>query len=230
MAGGTTSGPTMASSRLFHGASWALATDRAEETDLVLMEEIIRSMGANPLRMTAADHDRAVALISHVPHVVAALLMRLGMSDPTALSLAGGGFRDLTRVAASGTGWWTEILSANSEQLGQALSSLGSALGSMAAAVERQDAQVIEAVLEEARAGRIGLREHHTQLQVVLYDRPGEIARVGHALEASGADVRDFQLRHGEHGGGGILTISVSPSTAELLGKALRDEGFELET
>jgi hypothetical protein len=65
-------------------------------------------------------------------------------------------------------------------------------------------------------------------VQVVLVDRPGEIARVGHALETSRVDVRDFQLRHGEHGGGGILTISVKGEGKDALTMALIDEGFEI--
>jgi hypothetical protein len=64
---------------------------------------------------------------------------------------------------------------------------------------------------------------------VVLLDRPGEIARVGHALETSRVDVRDFQLRHGEHGGGGILTISVKGEGRDALTMALVDEGFEVK-
>jgi hypothetical protein len=63
---------------------------------------------------------------------------------------------------------------------------------------------------------------------VVLLDRPGEIVRVGHALEASRVDVRDFQLRHGEHGGGGILTISVKGEAIQALTSALKEEGFEV--
>jgi prephenate dehydrogenase len=154
----------------------------------------------------------------------------MGMSDPDALALAGGGFRDLTRVAGSDTGWWTEVLAANSDQLGQALSGLDHALKAVASALAAHDHESMRGILEEARIGRTSLGEHHTQVRVVLHDRPGEIARVGHALENSKADVRDFQLRHGEHGGGGILTISVTPATAESLGEALRTEGFELET
>jgi prephenate dehydrogenase len=229
MAGGATSGPGMASSRLFHGASWVITTDGADEDDLLILEEVIKSLGANPLRMTASAHDHAVALISHLPHILAALLMRMGMSDPGALALAGGGFRDLTRVAGSDTAWWTEVLAANSDQLGQALFGLQEAMETVTTSLAADDRVSIGAILEHARIGRSSLGEHHAQVRVVLHDRPGEIARVGHALENCKADVRDFQLRHGEHGGGGILTISVSPATADTLRQSLRKEGFELE-
>jgi prephenate dehydrogenase len=229
MAGGDSSGPTLASSRLFHGAAWVLTTDRASEPDLIAIENVVRACGANPMRMTAEEHDAAVALISHVPHVLAAALMRLGLMDAQALALAGGGFRDLTRVAGSATDWWAEVLEANATEVQHAMTALETELGAISAALEDGNHEVLRDMLEVARAGRAALGEHHAQVRVVLHDRPGEIARVGHALEKTAADVRDFQLRHGEHGGGGILTISVSPAATEPLGDALREQGFELD-
>ena len=64
---------------------------------------------------------------------------------------------------------------------------------------------------------------------MVLQDRPGEIAAVGRALEQSAVDVRDLQLRHALHGGGGVLTLSVRPGEEEALRDSLRTEGFSLD-
>ena len=58
-------------------------------------------------------------------------------------------------------------------------------------------------------------------VQVILQDRPGEIAAVGHALQTSKVDVRDLQLGHAVHGGGGVLSLSVRPGEAETLAAAL---------
>jgi prephenate dehydrogenase len=229
MAGGATAGPAMASSHLFHGATWVLTTDHAAEADLASMEQVVRSVGANPVRLTAEEHDTAVAVISHVPHLLAAALVRSAAGDPTALSLAGGGFRDLTRVAGSETGWWTEVLTSNSESILVALAGLEDELSRWKALLTSEDSAGLSGALESARVTRGSLGEHHAQVRVVLFDRPGEIATVGHALEESGADVRDFQLRHGEHGGGGVLTISVSPRTVESLRGALEEHGFTVE-
>jgi prephenate dehydrogenase len=68
-----------------------------------------------------------------------------------------------------------------------------------------------------------------TLVQVILQDKPGEIAAVGHALQTSKVDVRDLQLRHAVHGGGGILSLSVRPGEAETLRSALTAEGFAIE-
>ena len=66
-------------------------------------------------------------------------------------------------------------------------------------------------------------------VEVILSDRPGEIGLVGQALRTSRVDVRDLQLRHAVHGGGGILTISVRPGEVEPLKAALAREGFQVE-
>lgn len=227
MAGGETSGPTLAASSLFHGATWVLTSDGTDEPDLGEMVDIVTSFGANPLVMTAAEHDEAVARVSHLPHLLAAALMSLAASDPVSLGLAGGGFRDLTRIAAGDSRWWAEVLEANSAQVGASIDELQQALTSLKKHLASGDSSLAR-MLEKARAARLGLGEHNTPVRVVLLDRPGEIARVGHALERSRVDVRDFQLRHGEHGGGGILTISVRAEGKDALTMALVDEGFEV--
>jgi prephenate dehydrogenase len=228
MAGGETSGASLASSSMFHGATWVLTSDGADQADLASMKSIVSSFGANPVVMTAGEHDAAVARVSHLPHVLAAALLGLAQADPTTLGLAGGGFRDLTRIAAADSGWWTEVLKANANQVGVSIEELQDALDSWKEAIRDQPGEDLARRLESARKARVGLGEHHTQVRVVLLDRPGEIARVGHALETSRVDVRDFQLRHGEHGGGGILTISVKGDGRETLTTALVDEGFEV--
>lgn len=228
MAGGETSGPSLASSSMFQGATWVLTTDGAAEADLRSLQRLIRSFGANPVLMTAAEHDSAVARISHLPHLLAAALMNLTEEDPTALGLAGGGFRDLTRIAAGDSGWWSEVLAANADRIGYSIDELVGALGEWKGAIQASHSDGLTSRLQTAREARLRLGEHNTQVRVVLLDRPGEIARVGHALEQSRVDVRDFQLRHGEHGGGGILTISVRSEGRDALTMALVDEGFEV--
>jgi prephenate dehydrogenase len=228
MAGGETSGASLASSSLFHGATWVLTSDRVSGDDLERMRDIVSSFGANPVVMTAEDHDAAVARVSHLPHVLAAALMRLADEDPATLGLAGGGFRDLTRIAAADSTWWAEVLAANADQVGASIDELQRALESWKETI-RNGGEGLTERLESARRARLGVGEHHTQVRVILMDKPGEIARVGHALETSRVDVRDFQLRHGEHGGGGVLTISVRGDGKEALTMALVDEGFEVK-
>ena len=228
MAGGATSGPDLASAHVFHGAAWVLASDGAEEADLETVESLVRALRANPIRMTAAEHDAAVARVSHLPHLLAGALVRVA-SHVDATGLAGGGFRDLTRVAGADTSWWPDVLGANRVEVTAAIDELIAELEMMRSLVDGHDRDALAQTLDEARSIRSSLAEHHAQVRVVLIDRPGELARIGHALEASQADVRDIQLRHGEHGGGGVLTISVAHRSRAALRAAIESEGFTLD-
>lgn len=228
MAGRESSGPGAASPAMFHGASWILATDGVAESDLARMERIVESLGARPVRMTAGEHDMAVAAVSHVPQVLASALVNLVARGGGALPLAAGGFRDLTRIALSDPAWWIDILSENRADVAQLLLELSEDLGWWADRIVQEDRDEVSTALDSARRVRAGLTAPVAAVQVLLEDRPGEIARVGHALASTGADVRDLQLRHATRGGGGILTLSVRIGQEEKLSEALRVEGFRL--
>lgn len=228
MAGRESSGPAGASGSLFRGATWVLTTDNAHPADLAAMEAIVTELGAIPVLMDSADHDAAVAAISHLPQVVASALVNRVARHPTALDLAAGGFRDITRIALSDPGWWTDVLVENRTALGSLLRGLGEDLRIWADLIESEDREGVGAEMLAARTARRSLSAPVAAVGVVLDDRPGEIARVGHALETSGVDLRDLQLRHATHGGGGVLTLSVRSAEADRLRAALRADGFRL--
>jgi len=228
MAGREHAGPSAATPALFRGAAWIVCPDRAAPEDAARIEEIVRSVGAVPHVMAAAEHDRAAALISHLPQVIAVLLVNLASDDPEALRLAAGSFRDLTRVAASEPGWWPGLLAANRRNVGEAIDRMIGGLEGVRAEM-RSDRGSLAARMASARARRRELAPPVVRVGVVLQDRPGEIAAVGRALERSAVDVRDLQLRHALHGGGGVLTLAVHPGEAEPLREALTAEGFTLE-
>ena len=226
MAGRETSGPEAASAALFRGAAWVLATDGAADDDLASMSRIVGSLGARPIRMTASEHDAAVAVVSHLPQVLAAALVREAVESHSALDLAAGSFRDLTRVAASNPASWREVLVANGDVVAAAIRRFGGRLEAWAQAMERGDASGLGEALAAARDTRESLAPPVVAVGVALADRPGELARGGHALELSAVDVRDLQLRHAPHGGGGLLSLFVRPGEAEALRSALKDEGL----
>lgn len=228
MAGRESSGPGAASAAMFQGATWILTTDHAADADLTRMERTIESLGARPVRMTADEHDSAVAAVSHVPQVLASALVNLVAREEGALALAAGGFRDLTRIALSDPAWWIDILGENRAGVVQLIRSLGEDLEWWANHIADQDHEGVTEALHSARRVRVSLTAPVAAVQVLLEDRPGEIARVGHALAGTGADVRDLQLRHATRGGGGILTLSVRVGQEEELSEALRAEGFRL--
>jgi prephenate dehydrogenase len=193
------------------------------------MREIVTSIGANPVIMSADHHDRVVAAISHLPHLLAVALVDLVAGNPDTADLVSGSFRDLTRVASAESVWWPEVLAANSVSVGGALDALISNLQELRGDIDRGDLESVARSLDRARLRRAEMAPPVAGVEVILTDRPGEIGRVGQALRASRVDVRDLQLRHAVHGGGGILTISVRPGEAEPLKAALAREGFEVE-
>lgn len=229
MAGREHVGPEAASAALFRGAAWIVVDDGASPDDLARVEAVIETCGAIPLRMSAEEHDVAVALISHLPHVVAATLVEAASDHTRALELASGSFRDLTRVALSDPGMWANVLIANRVPVIDAIHELVEKLHQWEHALEGGDAPTVQARLDAARVSRQALAPPIVAVRVYLEDKPGELAGVGRALASSRVDVRDLQLRHGEHGGGGVLTLSVRPGEAEALKVALGAEGFELD-
>ncbi len=228
MAGRETSGPDGASGSMFYGATWVLCTDGAGEDDLEQMHQIVESLGAHAVLMSAAEHDRAVAAASHLPQVAAAALVELVGEDAAALGLAAGGFRDLTRVAMSDPSWWVDVLIGNRKEVVSSLRRFAERLEGLAAEVERGLKPEIIDRMRNARAIRRSMAAPVETVSILLEDRPGQMARVGHSLSESGVDLRDLQLRHAVHGGGGVLTLSVRSGEAGKLRAALAGDGFTI--
>jgi prephenate dehydrogenase len=228
MAGAETSGPEAASGSLFRGATWVVVTDGAARDDIDRVVGIVESFGAVAVEMTAAEHDLAVALASHLPHITASALVDIVAAHPDALSVAAGGFRDLTRIAASKAAWWPEVLLENREAVVDAIGELSDRLAQIATELREGNRAAIAERLDTSADIRRSMAAPVVGVRLVLEDRPGQMALVGAALSASSVDLRDLQLRHATHGGGGVLTLSVRPDEAERLSEALRLQGFTL--
>ena len=148
--------------------------------------------------------------------------------DVLKLSLAAGSFRDLTRVAGSDSKLWLDVLAANRDDVLNAVAALQSRLGMLADLLASDDVAGLGAHLDAAREVRRSLAARATAVRIALADQPGELAKVGAALSAANADVRDIQLRHAPYGGGGVLTISVRPGDAAALTDAILAAGLVL--
>ncbi|GIH18260.1 prephenate dehydrogenase/arogenate dehydrogenase family protein [Rugosimonospora africana] len=141
MAGRETSGFTASDPRLFHGCTWVLCLEPGETelTDWLTLAALITTLGARVVPATAADHDRAVAAVSHVPHLLAAALATVAAADPLALSLGAGSFRDGTRVAASPPALSAAMTGGNADAVGPTLDRVLSLLGTARAALDGAD-------------------------------------------------------------------------------------------
>ena len=132
MAGREASGFAASKPDLFQGRRWILTPDGdAAPASVRAVRALVRAVGARPVVMTPAEHDRAVAFLSHVPQVVAWALFGAAQKDRVAkthLDVAGPAFRDMTRLARSPRGMWREILGENRREVNAALRALGAVL------------------------------------------------------------------------------------------------------
>lgn len=127
VAGNEGSGFAASSADLFRGRSWILCPDQVGPAALRVVESLVRSAGARPVRLDPSEHDRALAFLSHAPQLVSWAVFEAARRDPVAgrhLNLAGPGFRDMTRLAGSPRRLWREILDQNRSQVGQALAAV----------------------------------------------------------------------------------------------------------
>ncbi|HZJ49056.1 MAG TPA: prephenate dehydrogenase/arogenate dehydrogenase family protein [Acidimicrobiia bacterium] len=226
MAGREVSGPEAATPSLFRGASWIVIDDDADPTDMERLERIVIQLGAHPIRMSSREHDRTIAIVSHLPQLLASTLIADAAEEVDDLSLVGGSFRDLTRVAASDADMWSELLSANQQLVSETVRRFGHRLQRWAELLESGAKEEIGTALAKAALAQTGLHSSAGIIEVSLLDRPGELAAVGRALEHCGVDVRDIQLRHAPYGGGGLLQIFIKDDDIKTLREELDAEGL----
>jgi prephenate dehydrogenase len=241
MSGRERSGPAAARADLFAGQPWVICP-AAESSDacVTAVTRLARTCGAHPVLMPPGEHDRWVALVSHVPHLVASAMAAQCADAPAgALALAGPGLRDVTRIAAADTGLWTEILAANAGQAHDIvravisqLSTAADALGALAAG-DDDAAKQLTTALETGREGvaripgkRGGPAPDYAAVQVVIADTPGELARLFAAAGAAGINIEDVRIEHSPGLPAGVAELSVRPEAAHALAAALAGAGW----
>jgi prephenate dehydrogenase len=241
MAGRERSGPAAARADLFAGRPWVICPGPDSRADCVAeVTALARTCGAQPVRLAAAEHDRFVALVSHAPHLVAVAMAAQCQDAPdAALALAGPGLRDLTRIAGGDAGLWTDILAANAapvlEVLLQVAGRLTAAAEALAGIAAGQDEPVklVTALLEAGRDGvarlpgkRGGPAPSYVVVQVVIGDRPGELARLFTAAGQAGINIEDVRIEHSPGLPVGVAELSVRPEAGAPLSAALTAAGW----
>jgi prephenate dehydrogenase len=153
MAGNEGSGVASADAELFEGAVYVLTpTERVGAAAVARLADLARAIGASPVVLAPDAHDRAVAIVSHLPYLIAAALV--GVADGAA-GAAGPAFLGATRVAASPVELWTQICRLNRAPIAEALAAFRSELAQLEAALDDRDRT--GALLERARAARVRL-------------------------------------------------------------------------
>jgi prephenate dehydrogenase len=243
LAGREKSGPGAARHDLFLGRPWALCpTEQADPDAKAAVLRLVELCGANPVEVSAEDHDRAVAVVSHAPHVTAsAVAARLADATDVALGLAGQGVRDVTRIAGSDPGLWLGILSGNAAPVAEVLEAVAHDLAEAASALRalaEGDGTATGEITQLLKRGVVGHdripgkhggpASAYAVVQVVIGDRPGQLARLFQVCDEVGVNVEDVRLEHAPGLPLGIAELSVQPDAAVPLTDALRVRGWQV--
>ncbi|WP_205856994.1 prephenate dehydrogenase, partial [Phytoactinopolyspora endophytica] len=239
MAGREVSGPGAALPDLFEGRPWVICPDEHTDQQAVTRAlAVARLVGAAPVTMTIADHDAAVALVSHAPHLVSVLMAaRLVDAEDHEIRLAGPGVADVTRIAGGDPGMWTEILSANAQAVHGVLSDLRDDLDRTLSALAAPDTAraALYQLMRTGVDGRVRLPGKHgaahaefVTVAVMVDDRPGQLARLFADVDAAGANVEDVRIDHSPGQPVGLVEIDVRPGTDAELRRALTEHGWNV--
>jgi prephenate dehydrogenase len=237
MAGSEQEGVEGADADLFEGATWVLTpTEGTDAAAYAQVRQIVGTLGAEVVTLPPDRHDKLVAVVSHVPHLTAAALMRLAdersEEHRALLRLAAGGFRDMTRIASGHPGIWPDICSDNRTAIVDVLDELTAALEHLRDVVAVDDRKELLAALEQARAARVNLPARFrtaadlSEVRIPVPDRPGVVADV--AILAADLDVNivDLEIAHSTEGPQGVLVLLIESAAVDLFRGGLIARGY----
>lgn len=245
MAGRERSGAIAADADLFEGRPWVITPGRQTPDSLVLtMKQFALETGAIPVVMEPSQHDRSVALVSHMPQIVSSLVAGALRSAPEeSLALAGQGLRDVTRIARSDSSLWATIVAGNAAAVSTVLKSVQSELSRL---ISRLDAGVDDPFSTGVLAGvsraillgnegveRIpgkhgGAPRRYSEVIVLLPDSPGELGRLFTEVGAIGVNIEDLQMEHSVNQRVGRAMLYVDPTRALGLARELERRGWQV--
>jgi prephenate dehydrogenase len=235
MSGSQLSGVANASPDLFKGARYFLTpTERTDPDDYREVAGFVRELGAVPTAVDPEKHDLLMAALSHLPHLMAAALLKVASDiSPEALSFAGPSFRDLTRVGASNPGLWSDILAENASALGEALGAFAGAMAQLGS--EIKDRQAIKNRFRAAREAYDALggilvekSGENTEVAIPVENRPGVFAEVTTLMGSNGINILDLYVRHsGTERAALVLTLDAGD--VDKASSLMRDAGFAAE-
>jgi len=222
LAGAETSGVGNAREDLFEGARWYL-TPKPERSSGLLYDRLQRTvagLGARAQAIDAETHDRLMATVSHVPHVVANVLVSQAAAELTRdserMPEVGPSFRDTTRVAGANPAIWGDIFASNSEAVAEAIDAVTERLRRAVELIRSGDRAAVAEWHAGAGADRRRLLETETgggplrELRVVVANRPGTIAKLALALSEAGVNIEDMALHPAPDMTSGAVSLWVS--------------------
>ena len=238
LAGSEQRGVGFADPHLFRDAYYVLTpTADCDAEPYSRLHALLTSLGARVIAMDPQQHDRAVSVISHLPHIMAMSLMNLALEraeEYPLLRLAAGGFRDMTRIAASDAGLWLDILMENREAVEESLEECITAMRRIGELLEEGEESQLMRWMRSASTGRQSLAPvlgeslaGYYSVILAVDDRPGVISDVTLTVGEMGINIEDLELVHPLESGQGLLRLTISgEETAVRVADALREKGY----
>jgi prephenate dehydrogenase len=237
MAGSEKGGFKSASHELFIGRTYILTpTEKTSERAIKDAHWLIKELGARPAVLSPEEHDAAVAYSSHLPHVLSWSFVGLMNRDPmleTAAKFGGPSFRDITRISMAPSDLWSQILIRNREKVAIMIEELMQELENFRKILISSDEKKLRFLIETMREKRMEISraieagEVLYRVEVVLMNRPGELAAVTAALGREGINIENIEMVHGE--GQGLLFIDIANYEAsQKAADILRKKGYEV--
>ena len=244
MAGSEKSGLSASDPLLYQSALWVLCPPAdLPPARLGTLRTLVHAAGARIAILDPAQHDAAVARISHVPQVLASVLAGWAGDDDalaeTALTLAAGGFRDMTRLALSSYDVWCDIIATNRMPVAQGLQEMAEKLSALSIAIRVANADAtddLEGAFTSGRAfrqrfhmPRKGILHDLTEFIVRLEDRPGQLMALFAPLATAGINIQDLEILKVREGESGTVLVGFgSPEEAAMARTLLTTSGFTI--
>ena len=237
MAGSEKSGYEASSPYLLENAIYVLCpNENTDDSDMELMKSVVINIGALPFVMKSGEHDEVMSQISHLPHLVASVLVNSAMrykDDSMIRALAAGGFKDITRIASGDAELWKNILSANRENVCASIDNITEMLSEFRKMLANSDGNGIYEFLEEARIGRESFETGRKTIMNLLYeinidvpDKPGIIAEVSVKLLKNNINIRNIYIAESRDNELGCLRLAFDSKDAR--DKAAKVLGVEV--
>jgi prephenate dehydrogenase len=234
MAGREVGGAESARADLFQGRPWIIDSHGVDNDVLKMSSELIELLGGHQVDLDSTEHDKAVALVSHLPQLVSSLLAKqLNGGDEAWLELAGAGLRDTTRIAGSDSKLWREIITANREALTPLLLALQNDLTQLISSLD--DENSVATLINEGQQGRAripgkhgGKAREYTFLPIVIEDKPGQLAALFEECAQAEVNVEDLTIEHSPGQFTGLITLALSENDATKLSVHLKSNGWSV--
>jgi prephenate dehydrogenase len=235
VAGSESAGVEHARADLFQGAAWYLTPgERSSGLLYERLHRIVATFGARPAAIDAGTHDRLMATVSHLPHVLANVLVSQAAStlseESEALPRVGPSFRDATRVAGANSRIWTDIYLANAEAIASGIDEAVERLQRVAGLLRGGEAERVEGWNESARDDRRRLLEAELaggpvhELRVTVPNQPGIVAQAALALGRGGVNILDMALAPAADMRTGAISFWIAGDEASARARELIEE------